>query len=425
MKKKFTDRFVQQIKFDGKIKEYVDDSPSSKGLRLRVFKTQKVFSILYVATDGVRKRFGIGGYPSISLKDARIEYNSLKAEISKGRDPAEEKKQTKKASRDKSRETLTFEELSDLFIKQYLSENAESEKTIKDYTNQMKKDVYPVIGSLRVNGKEPEIQPIDIKKIRDAIYDRGAKVVSNRVLMKISQTFSWGIEEILINYNPASDISSRYQETGRDVNLDNDQIKTFWNRFGEEDASELITIAVKLELCLGQRVGEIINMNKELMNIDSRPHYLIPSTKNNSMHILPLNSISIGLIKRAMELSSHSKFLFPSPVGKGAKPMTTWAVIQTVARRREELGFHFTSHDLRRTLNTGLAALGYDEDQRNRITNHKGVGSVNNKVYNWHHYEPEMRRALEDWSNHLTEVLEDRVQEDNIISIIRAAKKAV
>jgi len=63
----------------------------------------------------------------------------------------------------------------------------------------------------------------------------------------------------------------------------------------------------------------------------------------------------------------------------------------------------FSPHDLRRTVDTGLARLGVPEDVQKRVLNHAPQG-VTAKHYNRHGYETEKRLALEQWSAHVDEL---------------------
>jgi integrase len=61
---------------------------------------------------------------------------------------------------------------------------------------------------------------------------------------------------------------------------------------------------------------------------------------------------------------------------------------------------HFTAHDLRRTLETGLARLGVVREIRDRVLNHKPQG-VGDQHYNRHDYAAEKRAALALWAKHV------------------------
>jgi hypothetical protein len=63
----------------------------------------------------------------------------------------------------------------------------------------------------------------------------------------------------------------------------------------------------------------------------------------------------------------------------------------------------FSPHDLRRTVDTGLARLGIPEDVQKRVLNHAPQG-VTAKHYNRHAYEAEKRHALKKGSAHIEAV---------------------
>lgn len=63
---------------------------------------------------------------------------------------------------------------------------------------------------------------------------------------------------------------------------------------------------------------------------------------------------------------------------------------------------HFTLHDLRRTMQTHLAALGVRSEVAERCLGHKLRGIEG--VYNTHDYLTERRAALESWTAVLLEI---------------------
>ena len=56
-------------------------------------------------------------------------------------------------------------------------------------------------------------------------------------------------------------------------------------------------------------------------------------------------------------------------------------------------------HDLRRTVNTRLRALGVDSTVVNKLLDHKLPGME--AVYDRHDYISEKRAALEKWAQHI------------------------
>jgi integrase len=64
---------------------------------------------------------------------------------------------------------------------------------------------------------------------------------------------------------------------------------------------------------------------------------------------------------------------------------------------REEVGFSFNPHDLRRTASTHLARLGIRDEVREAVLNHRKRGLRG--VYNLYEYDREKREALDLWTN--------------------------
>jgi hypothetical protein len=70
--------------------------------------------------------------------------------------------------------------------------------------------------------------------------------------------------------------------------------------------------------------------------------------------------------------------------------------------------------DLRRTVATRLAGLGFDDTTIGRFLNHARY-TVTAKHYNKHLYLEEKRRALDSWDRELTAILTDRRQPKRVL----------
>ncbi len=65
---------------------------------------------------------------------------------------------------------------------------------------------------------------------------------------------------------------------------------------------------------------------------------------------------------------------------------------------------NFRGHDLRRTVATKLAEMGFSIDVIGKVLNHAESG-VTATIYVRHTYDREKRRALESWADYLDEIL--------------------
>ena len=79
----------------------------------------------------------------------------------------------------------------------------------------------------------------------------------------------------------------------------------------------------------------------------------------------------------------------------------------------------FTTHDLRRTVETGMAAAKVPKEYRDRVLNHVD-GSVGGMHYNMHDYEDEKRGALAAWARRLETML--TAEASNVVPLRRSAR---
>jgi integrase len=128
--------------------------------------------------------------------------------------------------------------------------------------------------------------------------------------------------------------------------------------------------------------------------------------KNARDHLVPLSPLALETVRHAIALTADTdEFLFPAPRNR-TKPVDRYALpiaMQSFGKGPKGLASWQTDpptpHDLRRTLNTRLAALGTPKEIRDRVLNHVGGQSdPEGRHYNFHAYEREKRDALCRWA---------------------------
>jgi integrase len=65
----------------------------------------------------------------------------------------------------------------------------------------------------------------------------------------------------------------------------------------------------------------------------------------------------------------------------------------------------YTRHDLRRTVATGLEALGFPTSTIAHVLNQSEGGPRVTQIYARHHFDTEKKAALEAWGRHLDALL--------------------
>lgn len=122
--------------------------------------------------------------------------------------------------------------------------------------------------------------------------------------------------------------------------------------------------------------------------------------KTGAAHAVPLSSGAVELLRQVQAHRPESRWVFPSDHSEG--PITT--AQKALERIRALSGTKdWTLHDVRRTVRSGLGALGVPPHVAERVLGHSLQGIV--AVYDRHDYMPEMSTALERWAAHLASVV--------------------
>jgi hypothetical protein len=145
-------------------------------------------------------------------------------------------------------------------------------------------------------------------------------------------------------------------------------------------------------------------------NINEGEHYwtLPPRrTKNDEDHVVPLPPLSMSLIESMKEYGGTSEFVFPSPRSETDKSIDVESFSKVSRRIRENSGLdkgEFRIHDLRSTLRTNLAKLGFRDKIADRVIGHT-IQTTSNKHYDTYQYLPQKREALMRWEEKVASIV--------------------
>lgn len=230
-------------------------------------------------------------------------------------------------------------------------------------------------------------------------------VMSNRVAALTSQMFRFGIEVGIVEDTPYKLLRKPGgREKPRQRVLADEELKVFWNTLPTDKMkmSESVRCALRILLLTGARRGEIAAARWEHV---AHEVWTIPATtsKTGHPHDFPLTDAVQLEFGRLRALAGESEFVMPSPAaGQSLDPHAI-----TTAMRRSVAAFglgQFTVHDLRRTMRTGLSALGVSSETAERAIGHL-VGSDIQRTYDVHRFEKERRDALEKWAAHVATIV--------------------
>lgn len=436
-------RAVETMKPGDKVKV---DTDENEGLRVRCGSTGiKTFFYRYKSPDtGKLVQLKIGNFPDISLSDARLELQKLKAIRRSGVCPKRHMEEEKAAKERLKREAelaekvqnFTVRELVELYLTRFIED-----RLVEDQRNPGQKKRIPGArkpkgqsetrrtlegDAVRVLGDVPA-REVTRKMIVNMIMDivgRGANVQAGNVLRELSAAYEFAIgldmfEEEFANPAVLAKASLRQakvrltSQKGKRV-LSDKELSTVLQWLPGSGFSATQKKILWLTLFTGARTGEVCVA--EWQDIDFKnATWHIRDTKNEAERYVQLPKQAIELLKQQEKVTNT--FVFPStrtgvPIQQKSLSETKWALknpdkVQNGQRfKTEQLWIDsipdWSPHDLRRTVRTGLARLGCRTEVAEAILGHSKRGIEG--TYDLHRYEAECREWLQKWADHLDEL---------------------
>ena len=377
-----------------------------RGLVLRVYASGE--RVLYFRYRLGRRlsRIRLGTFPvEITLEDAMAKRCALKGQLRSGVDPAANVQRVKR----ERTSAPTISEFAETYIERYAKVEKRSWKADE---LMLAKDVIPSWGRLKVF----EIARPDVVALVDAVSDRGAQRQAGKLLTCVHRMFAYAIERGVITINPASGVKAPASKISRDRVLADDELRDLWNGIDQCSLRPALRDAFRLQLLTGLRIGEILGIEwNEINESDKTLLVTIARSKNKSEHLVPLSEPAWAIVERQVR-GTGLLWSTKSRKGELTTIRTEVAASELAAVMHELLPDRayirandedkgraratFTSHDLRRTVETRMAALGIGKEIRDRVLNHKDR-SVSGTHYNRHDYVVEKRAALEKWAHQL------------------------
>ncbi len=331
----------------------------------------KTYILRYRAHGGGRRApqrfYVIGRHGVLTLDQARRRATVLLADVSRGEDPAAERK-------DRRRE-LNVTDLVNLYeregcIIQRGKRIGEPMKPLtKKYTlSRLRHHVVPLLGSKRIS----DINAGDIEKfVKDVaegktasdqkagahsrIIVRGGDGAARKVVRDLSALLSFAIRRELLDRNPVERAAVRKVDNQRDRYLTIEELKRLGKAFENLEARgvnpKAITIA-RLWALTGCRRQEIAGLKWSEVNFEEG--LLIFSDTKTGKSVRPLNAAAMAILK-GVKKEGRSPYVFPAESGKsffqGTKRI--WNDI------REEADLpDITPHTLRHTVGSTAISSG-------------------------------------------------------------------
>jgi integrase len=384
----------------------------------------KDFYFQYFNSESKRKYTKIGSFkksakdPGYTLAEARDKMLELTDIHKQGFDVQNYREERRLNEQDRIRQIEatkrqgSCEQLLDSYLTAMDIRGKRSRYYVERSLTRYVKTPFPELLKLKAN----EIQPKQIGLILRRMIDNGITTHTNRVRSYLHAAFQHGIKQdndprryavegIMFNLtsNPVSSIPRQadFERVGDHV-INENEIPVIWNELPKK--SIVAACAVKLALTNGQRLGELVRLKLTDFDLDERT-MLIPASvsKNGIDHLVPLDDLSLSVVKELKNIDHDSEYAFPGLRGgkyRGHINNTTVAGFVREFCEENDKVSKFVPRDIRRTVKTLMGKAGVSKELRDRIQNH-ALTDVSSKHYDRYDYLAEKRHGLNVWNDYL------------------------
>ena len=359
-----------------------------RGLYLVIQPSGAKSWIQRIAIDGTRTDIGLGGFPDVSLAQARDRSHEIRATVAAGGDP-----------RQRERDELpTFAEVAAM----YLKANAptwRSAKTLATARARLEQYAYPAFGNRRID----RITQSDVLDV--LLPEWAAKpATSHKLRQQVRAVFDLAAAHEWIDSNPAGEGIKRAlpkipQQVAHHEALPYGDVASALRAVEDCEASLTVRLCFRFLVLTAVRSGEARGATWDEIDLERRV-WTIPADrmKSKRIHRVPLSDAALAVLERARPLANKTGLVFPS-ARKRNGTLTSFALGDLVKRR---CGLAATVHGFRSSFRTwcmettdtpwaiGEAALAHT------------VGNATEQAYARSDLFERRRELMEQWADYVT-----------------------
>ena len=438
---KLTERRIEGLEVERSGKDRLVFDDAQRGLAVRVTAGGGRTYLCQYTLHGRKWRVPLGACSAVALSKAREAAAGIMGDVSKGRNPAAERKDAAATERAKrARNQLTLRVLIEDWQRVHLSGrrasySAEAVRALHHAFQDVLDDPADDLDRTAV------VRALDAlarrrKRKGDGRPDRvrGAAITS-RTAAYGRAAYGWALKRGVVRANPFADLPVPKSNGKRDRVLSDRELGEIWRAAG--DATQPYGIIVRLLILTGQRRGEVAGMTWAELDEDLMTWTLPGSrTKNGAPRIVPLSQPARDILrallgadlaegrraiqKRRAEGTLVLPGLFGTPFAGWSKSKA--ALDEALIREIGSAGLDpWSLHDLRRTVATGLQRLGVRLEVTEAVLNHiSGSRAGIAGVYQRHDWADEKRHALEAWGAHVEALAKGEAPSSKIVTLASA-----
>lgn len=424
--KPLSSRTVETMKPGDK---HLSDKGENRGLRVSCGQSGvKTFFYRYKSpVTGKLTQIKIGHFPETSLADARKQLENLRALRRNGQCPAmikkEADKEAKIANMNAANTAFTVNNLIELYLTQYIEDRkapngklisgARKKKGQAETRRTLCKDVTEKLGCLPAS----RVTRKDVVGLVMQIVKRGANVQAGNVLRELSSAYEFAIgmgkfSDEFANPAVLAKASLRQarvkltSQQGRRVLSDNELV-AFLRWLPSSGFTQAQKNILRFTLWTGCRTGELCNASWRDFDLAKGIFHIRESKTGVERHVqIPRQAIIF------LEDLKREQGEYPFAAGRTKRPMPQKQLSEQAWRLRRDRKMldigHWSPHDLRRTVRTGLSRLQCPNAVAEAVLGHSRRGIEG--TYDLHSYNSECREWLQRWADHIDTLVQNKVQ---------------
>ena len=375
-----TPLFVRSVSRAGR---YCD----GQGLYLDVRPTGSRGWVQRLTIRGHRTELGLGGFPLVSLKEAREKAFANRKLAREGGDPLSEKRRTES--------TPTFAEATRQVWKQ-LRPGWRSPQHADLWLGSLKRHALPRIGGMPIS----EVTSADVIGILAPIW-HGKPATARKLRQRIRAVLEWAVAMDLRSGNPCDRIGPVLGLQGNGVRhmraLLHGEVAEAIRKVRASKARPVVKLAFELLVLTAARSGEVRGAAWKEIDREAGV-WSIPAqrTKGNREHRVPLCRRALEVLEEARRLARGSPLVFPSI---GGKPIGNTAMSELL----RELKIAAVPHGFRSSFRDWAAE---ETDHPREVAEAALAHKVRNQIeaaYRRSDLFERRRRLMNDWARYLAQ----------------------
>ena len=359
------------------------------GLYLNVAKGGSKSWVQRITIDGVRRDMGLGGYPVVSLAQARAQAADNRSAVASGVNPIVEKRRAA---------TPTFREAA-LKVHALNIPTWRNGKHAAQWISTLETYAFPVIGDMKIDS----IKKIDALACLTPIWTAKPET-ARRVRQRMRSVFSWAMAHDYVEHNVAGEaidaaLPAMPKVRAHHRSLPYQDVPEALEMIAASGASESAKLCFRFVVLTASRSGEARAATWDEIDADSEL-WTVPGhrMKAGRAHRVPVSDAAMGVLEEADAIRDESGLVFPSPRKLGS-PLSDMALTKLL--RDNGLSERTTVHGFRSSFrNWAQEQTGASHAAMELALAH-AVGSAVEQAYMRSDLLEQRRTLMQQWAHYL------------------------